>query len=113
MSSGSEFDGALCLGFCTVSLSGGEEKGDRIVGGCISLTTCWASGRFLGLACCEATGGGAGGVGLFSGLFGLGIGLSGGLLGTELVAAAAGVVTFSGENKDGGRVLCGGSGNWF
>lgn len=82
------------------SLAGGDENGDRIAGGCISLIAALASGLFLGLTvtglgswvCC----GGRMSLGLCCGWVGL--------LGAE-DAATIGVVTFSGENSEGGRVL--------
>lgn len=111
--SGSEFDWALCLGFC--SLFGGELKGDRIAGGWRSRSE-GGSGLFLGLGgLCSGVGWGicgavfVGGLGRISGLGRCGGGIWGRL---GAVAAAMGVVAFSGENKDGGRVLCGGISGW-
>lgn len=61
-SSGSEeLDCCLCLGCLGGSLEGGEEKGESIAGGCISLIAVVGSGLFLcgegGLCSCVCMGG--------------------------------------------------------
>lgn len=131
-SSGSELDKTrcLCLG---CSFEGGDEKGDTIAGGCISLMAAVGSGLFLcglgglcsGLCTSCGTGGGTAGAGAGLGgreaTSGLGLceGCGGGCAGCEggccgcggrrgaAAAAAVGLIALSGENRDGGRVLCG------
>lgn len=71
ISSGSELDCNLALGL-GCSMAGGEEKGDNMAGGCISLIAAVGSGLFLGLGgLCSWVVGTCGGLGRTSG-FGLG-----------------------------------------